>query len=176
MGESIRLPVQNATLQHEIDTLIPAVEAIPDKESYIRNTIIPALNDIMRHGKYMTKSHIIKRIGRTPQAKEGEYVEFREAVESSGEKLTAEVALEIADMTYFLLQPNYPRGNSPINLTYFNDFLILHHISQELAETFCVIKYTTRLLLDKFTFDKSFNRAIEKAVMQRFLEDRGLVH
>lgn len=119
-----------------VDQLLPA-----EKPDYIRERIIPRMNERSGREKPLTRSEIIERLYSIDPQKPGEIVEGVFERVWSKYRLSADVALEIADIVYYTLQPNCPDVLSNPDPWY-----LLHQITPERAYDFCILKYSTRIL------------------------------
>lgn len=139
------------------------------KEKHIVNTIIPAMDERRKRLFHLSEKNVAKKLWSPPASdKPGEESELAQAIiNSAGELLMIDEALEIADVVYYYLQPNVPEKASREGLETFM-FIILGDIS--LAFDFTIVKYETRLRYG----DTADYKEVEKETMQKFFEIKGL--
>jgi hypothetical protein len=143
------------------DAVTAVVKKADDRKKYIQETLIPRMDK--RRGKLQpqTREEIVKKLFSVDVPKPGEAVEIIEEAVRAKRKLTPELALEIADVVYYTLQPNCPDfASNP------EPFVSNLGVDMETAFILCVLKYETRLLQG----DSANYKEIEKEVMARFLE------
>ncbi len=139
---------------------------VEDKIGYIKNSIIPRM-DIRRGRTHpFSEEELDIKLNNPPSSdKPGEAHELARALVESGEiLLSTNMALEIADVVYYELQPN--SKSKPEK----NGFLYLI-MGDELDQAFdfCIVKYETRL---KFGDSKDYKK-IEEEIMSLYLEKIG---
>lgn len=144
----------------ELYAAVTAAIKHDDLKGYIQGTIIPKMDK--RTGKLQpqAREEIVKKIFSVDPPKPGEAVEVIEAMGGSGGRMTTALALEIADVVYYTLQPKCPEFlNDPEPL------VSSLGIDMKTAYAFCVLKYETRLLQG----DSPDYREVEEKIMAEFL-------
>lgn len=141
------------------DAVTAAIKKNDDLKGYIQHTLIPRMDGRRRKPQSLTRKEIVEKIFSDDVSKPGEAVEIVDAMVRSKGKMTPELALEVADVIYYALQPNCPSFVSD------PEPLVLGlGIDMKTAFTFCVLKYETRLLYG----DSPDYKKIEKEIMTRF--------
>jgi hypothetical protein len=151
-------------LKTYFDSLYLKLSNITDRKAYIQHSIITRMD--ARRGRTMplSKEEVETKLTFLSPEKVGEEHEFvRELIkENSREGVSAELALEVSDLTYYALQPNASQS------TLGEISLLLEGIlgiDMEYAYCFCILKYETRLSFG----DRKGHAQIEKTIMERFL-------
>ena len=149
------------------DAVIAIVGKTDDRKGYIQETLIPKMDERRGRVRPQTREEIVKKLFSADMTKPGETVEIIEEAVRAKRKLTPELALEVADVIYYMLQPNCPDfANNP------EPFITGLGIDMETAYTLCIVKYEARLLYGSLSNFKE----IEKKMMARFLEKgKGLL-
>lgn len=134
-----------------------------DRERYIKERIIPAMDVRRGRTSSLTTEEVIERLGRYPASgKPGEEHEMFREIVNAGESITVKLALEIADNVYYCLQPNAPENL----IEHFRVSLEgVYGIEWDLMLDFCRIKYRTRLIYG----DRTDHVKIEERIMNNFL-------
>jgi len=143
------------------DVVTAVVGGVDDREIYIQETLIPRMDKHRGRLQSQTREEIVRKLFSVDVYKPGEVVEIIEETVRAKWELTPELALEIADVVYYTLQPNCPdfvSNPSPLISTL--------GVDMETAFAFCMVKYETRLRHGS----PSNYKEIEKKVMARFLE------
>lgn len=144
-----------------VERLFKSLPAAGEREAYITSVLIPKMDERRREGRSLTREEIEEKLASLDPLKPGEEHEVAKALRDSGNKLmTADLALEIADLVYLWLQPNYSMGESESVFTE----LILG--DWDLACAFCIVKYETRMACG----DAEDYKRIETLVMAKFLK------
>ena len=179
-----QLSIQPKAILARIFPILDPLNSPVSKERFIKQEIIPTQDSLRgRHIRRTTTRHplpsktIRKKVFGTDGDKPGEYKEFRDALEKSKGQLTPLVAVEIADLYYYMLQPR-----SRIELHNLGLLWVLINKSDtppndmlDLAYSFCIVKYLTRIELDLANhLDKNEKQQIELEVMTLFFEQQGL--
>ncbi|MHA2060872.1 MAG: hypothetical protein ACW963_01085 [Candidatus Sifarchaeia archaeon] len=140
---------------------IVVLSSVNDKEDYIRENIIPRMDRRRGRTSPIGGQEIIRKIFNVPPNKSGEAYELIAGeLQEKGFDLTPLVASEIADIVYYTSQPNCPEHTK--DPTPLFDFL---GVDIDLARSFCILKYETRLM---FGDDKDY-KEIENAVLEKFM-------
>lgn len=182
MEQESQLSVQPKDILARILPILDPLNSPPSKERFIQQEIIPtqdSLRNRYRKGtrtRHTLPSRIIRdKVFGIDRDKPGEYKEFRDALEKSKGQLTPLVAVEIADLYYYLLQPK-----SRIELHNLAQLWVLINRSDtppndmlDLAYSFCIVKYFTRMELDLANhLDKNEKQLIELEVMTLFFKQQ----
>ena len=138
------------------------------KRNHIIANIIPRMNQRRDRLGPLSEEAISNKLWSPPASeKAGEHHELVQAIHDSQDVLITEaMALEIADVIYYSLQPNAPKDtqeNLDLSL-----FLILGDMG--LPYDFCILKYEARLRFG----DLTNHREIEEQIMQKFFELKKL--
>lgn len=143
------------------DIVIAVVRKVDDRKKYIQGRLIPKMDGGRGRLRPQTREGVVKKLFSADMSKPTEAVEIIEEAVRAKRRLTPELALEIADVIYYTLQPNCPDyASNP------EPFISGLEIDMETAFTLCIVKYETRLLYGGLSNYKE----IEKEVMARFLE------
>jgi hypothetical protein len=132
-------------------------------QAIIQDEIIPRMQRRSGRDEYMSAQEIEEKLNRPPSSnKPGELHEYALAITSNstqgGDHMTSDIALEIADVMYYELQPNSPSYDKSYWEIFYGDTI--------LPSIFCIIKYRTRL---KFGDRKDY-KDIESSVMDVYLQ------
>lgn len=144
------------------DMIIAIVGKTNDRRGYIQETLIPKMDERRGRLRPQTREEIVKKLFSADMTKPGEAVEIIEEAVRAKRKLTPELALEIADVIYYALQPDCPDFESNPE-----PFITGLGIDMETAYALCIVKYEARLLHGS----PSNFKEIEKKIMARFLEN-----
>jgi len=132
------------------------------KADFIRSYIIPQMNERSERKETMSGEEVKQKLHSKPNSeKPGEWAELcREIVDdkTSGLEKVVNVALELADIVYYCLQPNSSETLESV-------FMYLYLERFDLAYLFCIAKYCTRL---EFGDDPKY-KEIEKYIMKKYL-------
>lgn len=120
-----------------------------------------------RHGRSLDGESIRERIYSLDYKKPGEYIKFMDEYEASEGRLTTNLALKMAGITYYTSQENCPRDVKPI-AGQFEEKLGIDH---NLAQQFCILKYRCRL--EQPVRSKDYKQK-EYQAMSQFLNHRKL--
>jgi hypothetical protein len=119
----------------------------------------------IRRGReeYMSSEEVSRKLNSPPSSnKVGEIYEYARAVTSNSSQesyhMNSDIALEIADIIYYELQPNSDSHDTDYWYIFYGD-IILPYI-------FCIIKYRTRLKYG----DRKDYKGIESSVMDVYLQ------
>ena len=148
-------------LDSAYEQAIIVLYSVNDKEDYIQGNILPRMDERRGRTKPISRLEIVKKIFNVPPEKDGEAYELIAGeLQGKGFDLTPSLASEIADIVYYTSQPNCPEHTKdPFPL--FN-FL---GVDMDLARSFCILKYETRLNFG----DEGDYKEIENAVLERFM-------
>ena len=148
--------------QHEIEEILDLVQLIENPQEYIRDQIIPQMDQRGSRSQPLTGSEVLHKLFNLPPEKPGEIFEtISGELHDKGFQLTPELASEIADIIYYTSQPNCP--NHTQDPSSFLDFL---DIDTKLANKFCTIKYKIRLQFG----DQKNHKTIENSALKLFLQ------
>jgi len=119
-----------------------------EKIAFIQNIIIPQMD--IRRGKpeHMSNSEIHEKLNRPAgTGKAGENIEllWEKSKDLNAKGIDAEFAAEIADITYYGLQPNANENDKFENLLENEVLNYFNGIPVDSILAFCIIKYSTRL-------------------------------
>jgi hypothetical protein len=132
-------------------------------QSIIQDEIIPNMQIRRGREEYMSSEEVSRKLNSPPSSnKVGEIHEYARAVTSNSSQeshhMNSDIALEIADIMYYELQPNSDSHDTDYWHIFYGD-IILPYI-------FCIIKYRTRLKYG----DRVDYKEIESAVMDVYLQ------
>ncbi|HUS59944.1 MAG TPA: hypothetical protein VMX76_01010 [Nevskiaceae bacterium] len=143
------------------DAATAVIKKVCDRKKYIQETLIPRMDERRGRLRPLAREEIVKKLFSVDVPKPGEAVEIIGETVRAKRKLTPELALEIADIIYYTLQPNCPDFISNPK-----PFISGLGVDMGTAFAFCALKYETRLLQGDFANHKE----VEKEIMARFLE------
>lgn len=147
--------------------ILQGLESDEVKEKYIVEVIIPAMNERRRRLGFLSGEESKNKLWAPPtiSGKQGEWFEYVESMKSN-ELLGVDEALEIADIIYYILQPNMLKHDKD-RLQF---FLWIGLGDTSCALDFCIIKYLTRLQCG----DEENYKQIESYAMEEFFIKSGL--
>jgi hypothetical protein len=139
-----------------------------DKALFIKRVIIIAQDWIMGRGdQHISREDLVGRII-------GEVEELKEVILEEKVELDPDIALELADIFYYLLQPEV-YASSEIPLNYILEALRSYGLDLDLVYSFVILKYLTRIKLSPYNLEKDHMKSIEREVMILFLKEQGLI-
>lgn len=145
------------------DAIVVTLGNIVDRKRYIQEVLIKKMDGKKGRISPQEGEEVARKLFSVDVSKPGEAVEIiEESVRARGQ-LTSELALEIADVVYYALQPNCPEWVRDVR-PFVTQFL---GVDIETAYAFCILKYELRLLYG----DLRDYKEVEKEVMARFLKD-----
>ena len=148
-------------LDSAYEQAIIVLSSVSDKGDYIRKNILPRMDERRGRSKPIGRLEIVKKIFNVPPKKGGEAYELIAGeLQEKGFDLIPSLASEIADIVYYTSQPNCPehtKDPSPL--------LNFLGVNMDLARSFCILKYETRLNFG----DEGDYKEIENAVLEKFM-------
>lgn len=158
------------TPTHKELNLFAKIDRFTEKEkiSYIQNALIPQMNYKNGRTENMSAEEVHEKLNRPAgSGKAGEKIEllWEMLKDGNADGLDAKFAAELADITYYGLQPNAKESDKFEEIIE-NDLLnFFYGIPVDSILAFCIIKYSTRL---KFG-DKQNYKEIEFNVLEKYL-------
>lgn len=146
------------------DAVITIIRKIDDRKRYIQEILIPKMDNHREGPRPQTRKEVVKKLLSADLSKPGEAVEIIEESVRAKRQLTPELALEIADVVYYTLQPNCPEWASDPR-PFITQGLGLG-VDMKTAYALCIVKYESHLLHG----EPPNYKEIEKEIMVRFLE------
>lgn len=135
---------------------------LEDSKEFIQTSIIPRMDLRRGRGAPMSRKDINQKLGGYDLGKKPEGAEFLEEMARAEVGVTPQLALEIADLTYYSLQPNAEERHLK-EVDVFLEGLL--GIDMSYAYMFCIVKYETRLQFG----DLPDYKIREKEIMTEFL-------
>ncbi len=162
------LPNEPADLTEEERELFVAVTGISELEAkhHIQENIIPDMARRRNRTEPFTHEEVVEKLNRLRSSgKQGEVNELIEEEEKASHLprvplIYPGIALELADIAYYCLQPNYRKSEADDVYTY------LYADGWHLPYMFCIVKYLTRLK----NGDSPNYKEEETKIMTKFLE------
>ena len=153
----------------ELQKIVNLTLSPKDSLKHIQEEIIPEMEQRRKRSKSLSGETILKKLLDTNPDKPGEIHELlvgeiflNPHKFPQGPQVRPSVASEIADIIYYVSQPNCPESiKDP------SDFLQLLGIDMELARQFCIAKYTTRLEFGDFPHYKKIENRTLQLLLQK---------
>lgn len=166
-------------LYNDIKVVLEQYPGSNAKAQFIQEYIIPEQNRLMGRGEdYLSAMEIFNRVFLGSEGKQGESDELSREITRSEYRLTTPVALEVADIFYYLLQPNniLPINRFPLLLTVLRKYFPNLDQILNTGYALCIVKYLTRIEIDTQGLELSEEErvALEQQIMGKHLKDIGI--